>query len=386
MGRFRNALRDWQRASQESGRTVSTLVIEALTLRIGVGRIGLSEYIDQRLYLSDLSGDEKRAFGGWRAQAVLEEILIDDYSRFLSLDKVTMYSVLAGSGFPIPATRAVFLARRPSNFPNLDTPEALADFLGAEHALPIYLKPALGSYGRGNALLTKVSGDTLYLGNRQETDLLSYCRSLGSPHGLGWVLQEPLVPHSRIAELCGDKISGVRLHTFLTAAGSELGKAIFKINVGTEDSDNFRHGASGNLLAAIDVRTGIVTRVIAGTGLNQKVNCHHPVSGKEIVGFEIPYWDRVVELVCDAHLAFPGFICPGWDIAICNDGPRILEVNAFGDIDLSQHAYRCGFLDAQFIRWMSERGLASLLSGSRQSRSRSPTNQRLGTRRHHWPW
>ena len=86
------------------------------------------------------------------------------------------------------------------------------------------------------------------------------------------------------------------------------------------------------------------------------------------------------------QFAFPGFICPGWDIAVCEDGPKILEVNYFGDIDLSQRAHRKGFVDDEFLALMRSRGLDGLLSRSTGERRRSPKNQRLGLRKHHWDW
>ena len=77
-----------------------------------VGQIGFSEYFDFRLYAPDLSMDATRAFGGRKVQGILEDILIDDYARFLSLDKITMYGLLANYGFPGPKKRAVYRSPR----------------------------------------------------------------------------------------------------------------------------------------------------------------------------------------------------------------------------------------------------------------------------------
>ena len=140
------------------------------------------------------------------------------------------------------------------------------------------------------------------------------------------------------------------------------------------------------MLGAIDIETGQVTRAIAGVGRAQQTNPRHPRTHDPLQGFGVPDWEAVKQLVADAHSAFPGLICPGWDIALCADGPKILEINAFGDIDLSQHAYRRGFLDHRFLSLMKERGLDHLLSGGPASNKRSPTNHRLGRRKHHWPW
>lgn len=379
-------LNSMMQAARESQRTVLSLLLEAVRLRRGAGRLGLTEYIDFRLYQNDLSFQEKSTFCGWRMQAVLEQILVDDHSTFLSLDKLTMYSLFRGYGLPTPAIRAVYRAQKPQPCRSLGSPQALAEYLRDPANLPVYLKPSFGSYGRGNILVKGSDGDQLILGDSSKVPADRFAESIDDGRTLGWILQEPLTPHARIAEVCGNKISGVRIHTFLAADGPQLVKAIFKINVGGRDSDNFQHGASGNMLATLDIETGKVTRVVTGTGLRQKTVLTHPVTGAALVGFQLPYWREVLELVREGQLALPGFICPGWDIAICDDGPRILEANAFGDLDLSQHSYRAGFLDARFLHLMKSRGLDGLLAANADNRKKSPKTGRIGMRAHHWNW
>jgi hypothetical protein len=375
------------RAGAAVKRSVASLLSEATRLRLSQLRLGYSEYIDFRLYESDVPREDKQAFGGVRAQAILEELLIDDYSKILSLDKVTMYALLAGFELPIPRLRATYRSLRPSSLPSLQTPADLERYLTRNGGAPVYFKRAFGSYGRGNLLVRGVDGGHVVLGSGRTEPLPQFCASLDDGRTLGWILQEPLSPHPDIMALTGsDKISGLRVHSFLSAQSTRVIKAIFKINIGQRDSDNFEHGASGNMLGAVDIASGRVMRAISGVGLDQRVNPRHPVTGADIVGFALPNWSDVVDLVGEAQKAFPGFICPGWDVALCADGPKILEVNAFGDIDLSQHAYRRGFLDADLQALLRERGLGALLTGPAKRRSRSPKNDRIGARKHHWRW
>lgn len=380
-------LNDFTQAAAASGRSLASLLREALTLRLSPTRLGLSEYLDFQLYRDDLDAAAKARFGGQRTQGVLEEILIDDYSKFLSLDKITMYAVLKGHGIPIPEVRATYRAARPDSAPSIANADELEAYLRRPEALPVYIKRAFGAYGRGNMLVQRCDGSHVVLGNASSEPIADFCRTLDDGRTLGWILQQPLVPHPAIRTLTqSEKVSGLRIHSFLSDRDTRVIKAIFKINVGVKDSDNFEHGASGNMLAAVDIATGQVVRAIAGTGLRQVENPRHPRTGSEIVGFQLPYWDEVLKLVQNAHKAFPGFICPGWDIALCEDGPKILEVNAFGDIDLSQHAYRVGFLDEEFLSLMRQRQLDHLLRAAPRPSARSPVNHRLGVRKHHWSW
>jgi hypothetical protein len=361
--------------------------MEAVRLRIAPRRLGLTEYVDFQLYRQDLDWNAKRAFGGQRAQAAAEELLIDDYSRFLSLDKVTMYTLLSGFNLPTPEVRAVYRSTRPSRYTQLRTPSELIGFLQQPTNLPIYLKRSFGSYGKGNVLVNSVQNEQVLLGNKASESLDQFARSLDDGRSLGWILQQPLTPNRQIGELTGSmKISGLRIHTFMGRSEPKLHKAILKLNAGILDTDNFEHGASGNMLAAVDIGTGRVVRAISGVGLQQAEIESHARTGAKIVDFQIPHWDKVVALVLDAQKAFPGFICPGWDIALCEEGPKILEVNAFGDIDLSQHAYRSSFFDHQFLLFLEERGLIDLLDQRSGKNTRSSRNNRVGVRRHHWLW
>jgi hypothetical protein len=269
----------------------------------------------------------------------------------------------------------------------MHSPGELEDYLRQAQSLPVYIKRSFGSYGRGNVFIQALDGDDLILGNGAREPIAKFCESLDDGKTLGWILQKPLTAHPDIQKLTKlTKISGVRVHTFLSPEKTVVTKAIFKINVGGRDSDNFEHGASGNMLAAVDIETGKIIRAISGVGLKQTWNPKNTISGMDIVGFQIPCWDEVLKLVKSAHPVFPGFLCGGWDIAICEDGPRILEINMIGDTDLSQHAYRVGFFDDHFLSLMNERGLQDLLHVRPRPHAKSPLNGRLGVRSHHWHW
>jgi hypothetical protein len=386
MGKLGRMISLLSQAAKQSNRSIAAIALEMARLRWSIGRVGPSEYLDFHLYRREITPAQKRAFAGWRAQQVLEQILVDDYSRFVSLDKLTMYCVLNGYGLATPRLHGVYRSPCPSTIPRFESPAELAVHLRQPGSLPTYCKPAFGSYGRGNALIVERRGDELVLGDGSTTPMQAFCESLDSRRGLGWIFQEPLSSHPQIAELCGAKISGVRAHTFLTPEGPVITKAVWKINAGNVDSDNFVHGASGNLLGAIDVASGEITRVVSGAGAEQRVNPLHPTTGRALVGFRLPQWDRIQQLLLEAQRAFPGYLCPGWDVAVCADAPKLLEVNFFGDVDLSQHAYARGFLDEEFIALLRRRGLDGLLKGTNRRWLRSSKNGRYARRAHHWDW
>ena len=392
MRRLVELMSSFKKAARLSRRSIPELLVESLRLRLSGRQLGLAEYFEFRLFQNDLTFTEKAQFGGYKSQAMLEELLVDDYSKILSIDKVTMYALFKGLGLPIPEVHGIYGRKVPVGFcRSLDTPGELADYLRLPGSLPVYMKPAYGSYGRGNLLIEGATAEGFVLGDRSIVAPEALAGMLPNPAGLGWLLQEPLESHIDIAACCGKKISGVRVHTFLTSHGPVITKVVWRINVGNQDSDNFRDGQSGNMAAAVDPVTGVVERVINGIGFGQTVADQAAMIDQNSLasrycGFQLPCWDEVKKLALDAALALPGYINPGWDIAICTDGPRILEVNYFGDLDFPQHSHRIGYLDLSLMVLLQDRQLAQHVDQRPNNRMKCKNNGRTGSRKCHWPW
>jgi hypothetical protein len=62
----------------------------------------------------------------------------------------------------------------------------------------------------------------------------------------------------------------------------------------------------------------------------------HPDTNFKFYGTKLPYFREVKELAVAAHKCFPMFALVGWDIAITENGPTIIEGNRVPDLDLYQ--------------------------------------------------
>lgn len=91
-------------------------------------------------------------------------------------------------------------------------------------------------------------------------------------------------------------------------------------------------GSGGNIDACVDIATGEIKYVTEFNGWrNTKVVTHHPDSGALLEGVKIEHWDYIVAQVLYFQECFPYIKAAGWDIAITDDGPVVIEVNDFWD-------------------------------------------------------
>ena len=135
------------------------------------------------------------------------------------------------------------------------------------------------------------------------------------------VLDEFIVQHPEISELYPDAVNTVRLITFLDKDDRvHLLAAVLRIGNG-DVIDNF---ASGGMFTMLDDE-GVA--LYPGVDKNSNVYREHPVTGTPIVGFRVPLYSEVLDLVAALARRTPEAPYVGWDIAITANGPVVIEGN-----------------------------------------------------------
>lgn len=144
------------------------------------------------------------------------------------------------------------------------------------------------------------------------------------------VLEQYVVQHPDMLKLCPSSVNTIRVVTFssnsvpVTPDGKHMDIAYTALRIGGGGSivDNFH---SGGMVAHIDLQTGCLITDAADMECN--VFTHHPATGLKIKGFQIPYYQEILQMVTDAVTKhkIEGYI--GWDIAVAEDGPILIEVN-----------------------------------------------------------
>lgn len=355
---FQNALQ----AKARSGVGLLRQMREILSLRYAESNLGISEYYFYRLFDRELSDEQRRGFAGYRRERKVDRALNRDTWRAVANDKLIFYLTLTALGLPYPKVRAVCHPRGRLfvDAPCLRTEAEIRDFL-VDANFPLFLKPVHGSFGRGacSAISYDKTHDVLRLGNSETWPVQEAAATFLSALPCGYIFQDLVAPHASIRTFCKATASSVRVVVLVGRRGPEIFRCAWKIPTGTNMSDNFMHGETGNLLALVDPDTGMVQRVITGPGLGLRQVSQHPDNGQQLVGFTLPDWSALRELCLSASTAYPGLRLQNWDIALSESGPVILEVNVEGSMDLHQLAGARGILDDRLAEALSEQGPAN---------------------------
>ena len=91
-------------------------------------------------------------------------------------------------------------------------------------------------------------------------------------------------------------------------------------------------GSGGNVDAAVDIESGKIYNVVQFDGYRKRKKIdYHPDSGAQLENCFIGNWEQIKTDVIRFQQAFPYCKAAGWDIAITDDGPVVVEINDFWD-------------------------------------------------------
>jgi hypothetical protein len=242
------------------------------------------------------------------------------------IDKKRFYQVMKAANLPT----AEMLATICNNgvVRNLDdseiTIDEFVDILSAFGADSYIVKPYNGGGGVAVFCLDYKNGALTVDGQKITTS--EDFHVIFAPYRLDlYVVQPRLRQHQVIANLHNSCVNTVRIDTLIINDHVAHNGAYLK--VGTTDSitDNLK---TGGALIAIDINTGILSPsgklFCENTGT---VISEHPISKVRFHDLVIPFWPELLEVVEAGALALSPLRCLGWDIAITNEGPVIIEAN-----------------------------------------------------------
>lgn len=148
---------------------------------------------------------------------------------------------------------------------------------------------------------------------------LVYKKILSLPEG---VIEGYIKQHAEMSKYSRQSVNTIRIVTVRTFNKINILYAVMRMGGGNAVVDNFH---AGGVLAIVDINTGSLTT--EAVDLEGNVFVNHPVTNEKIIGFKIPYWNEVIKLVQKAGLIVDGVGYVGWDVAITENGPVLIEGN-----------------------------------------------------------
>lgn len=267
-------------------------------------------------------------------------------ARQLADDKILFFEHCRRHDIPTAPIIALISAqaREGIRVPQVYSVEALGKVLTPGE---YFVKPSNGSHGQGTFSLSVTAEGLRWQGREGTIDtFFAHCvKALGHTRTL--IVQPKLSNHSLIRKITHARgLSTIRIVTVRKAGQIKIIGAALRIVVGDSEVDNFSHGASGNLVAGVDIDSG---KLVTAIGSKSRQWPHmidvsaHPRSGEPILGVQLPCWAETVALAKQAHAMIDSLHTVGWDIAVTEDGPLVVEANWRYDIDILQVAYKKGY-------------------------------------------
>lgn len=144
-------------------------------------------------------------------------------------------------------------------------------------------------------------------------------------------LEELVMQHPDMNKLCSKSVNTMRIMTFNDHGNPRIIWMGLRVGNGINSIDNFH--AKG-MAVNIDYDTGKLIGNAVDKDLNEYTE--HPVTHVTFNNFQLPYFNEAKNMVLNASLKSDKILVVGWDVAISDKGPVIIEGNRRPGFDIVQ--------------------------------------------------
>ena len=231
----------------------------------------------------------------------------------------------------------------------------------------LVVKPIDGGGGKGVHVLRRTPSGLAHNGRPIDPPSLRALQRTWN----GYVVTEVVDQHPYAAKIFPAALNTMRVamlrdvdtdEPFIPAAVHRFG------NSQSAPTDNV---ARGGMTCPIDLDTGEMGELASLSSRGSLVRYEeHPETGARIRGVVIPMWDQARQLVIDVARALPYLSYVGWDVAMTEHGPKLIEGNHFMDISLFQ-VHQPLLRDERVRAFYERHGVV----GRRRGRRRAPVTR-----------
>jgi len=234
------------------------------------------------------------------------------------------------SGMKLPITDMLALKKGKHFFEKdgagIDT-NALIAKINSNKAEKIFVKPVSGCGGAGIQVLKKESEGYCVDGNMfDEIELLKLSGD--------YVFESKIDQSEYLNEVYPHSVNTLRAVTARMSDGSiSLVAVTLRMGAAGRQVDN---SAQGGLLIGLNLETGVPFKEYAGYEYGCEKIFKHPDTGFEFKNLEILDWPEIKASIVEFAQKMVLYNLVGWDIALTDDGPVVIEANTKFGIDHSQ--------------------------------------------------
>jgi len=209
------------------------------------------------------------------------------------------------------------------------SPADLVTDLNQSGAERIFLKPSDGLGGQGITLFVR-TGDGYRTPDGQPLDPEMIAQYAQEHNG---IFQEGVQQHAALDQIYAGSVNTLRIITHKFDGQPRIIAALLRIGHSGAYIDNF---SQDGIALGIDLETGQAYEK-ASLQTAEKIT-HHPDTNYVFKNFSVPNWPAVKAFVIQCCHQFNTFPHLGWDIALTDEGPLVIEQNIDIGPDLPQMA------------------------------------------------
>ncbi len=231
-------------------------------------------------------------------------------------DKVIFDSICRSQGIPVPRMYGIL-----SDGIIKGTGADLRRFMEESGLDAAILKPVGGGQGQGIYFTQRTAGSF------KVKPVVSGGSVGDEAPGKGeFVVQEVVKQHAAMDRINPNCLNTVRIITLFTVDRKvQFLAGMLRTSSGHMPIDNF---SLGGMVVKVDMASGR----LVGPGI-MKEHQHirrvqeHPFTGVPLDGFQVPCWEEIRECAVKAQMIFHNLKAIGWDFAVAENGPVLIEGN-----------------------------------------------------------
>lgn len=146
------------------------------------------------------------------------------------------------------------------------------------------------------------------------------------------IVEEFICQHETMALFNPNAVNIVRFYSVASPAGMYLFAPVLTTAVNMDISN----GSQDALTAVVDIRNGMV--LTDAVDQNNIVDyAVHPLTGASFKGAQLPYWEETLDMLRRAVPVAGKISNVGWDVALTENGPLIIEANTIPGFNSAQY-------------------------------------------------